>query len=142
VSSQGDETYAALSYIWGGTIMFKTTQRNINILKEEGASNKVQNPPIPATVKDAILLAAGIGLPYIQIDSLCIVQDDEDSRNIHLSSMAAIYVNARLTIVAAAGKNADHGIPGVPRGSRTRDELCRIIRTDSGLEMGGRADFL
>jgi hypothetical protein len=133
VCSHGDEAYAALSYVWGGTTMFRTTRRNRNILKEEGALNKVHNPPIPATVKDAILLAAEIGLPYIWIDSLCIVQDDEDSRNIHLSSMAAIYANAHLTIVAAAGKIADHGIPGVPGGSRTRDKPCHIIRTDSDL---------
>jgi hypothetical protein len=113
--------------------MFKTTRRNKNILKEEGALNNVHTPPIPATVKDAILLAAGIGLPYIWIDSLCIVQDDEDSSNIHLSSMAATYANARLTIVAAAGKNADHGIPGVPGGSRTCDKPCHIIQTESGL---------
>jgi hypothetical protein len=113
--------------------MFKTTKRNRETLQEEGALNRNHEPSISATVKDAILLAAAIGIPFLWVDSLCIVQDDEYSRNIHLSSMAVIYANASVTMIAAAGEDADYGIPGVLGGSRTRDKPCRIIQTNSDL---------
>ena len=133
VSSSGKENYTALSYIWGNTAMFKTTKRNRKTLQEDGVLNRDHEPSIPATVRDAILLTAEIGVPYLWVDSLCIVQDDDDSRNIHLSSMAAIYANTSVTLIAAAGEDVDHGILGVLGGSHTRDKPCRIIRTDSGL---------
>jgi exosome complex RNA-binding protein Rrp42 (RNase PH superfamily) len=96
--------------------------------------SSAHDPLVPATVSDAILLAAAIGVHYVWVDSLCIVQDDEKLDNVHLASMAAICANAYVTIVAAVGKDARHGIAGVPKGSHTRNLPCRIIQSEIGLK--------
>jgi hypothetical protein len=77
-----------------------------------------------------MLLTAAIDVRYLWVDSLCIVQDDENSRRVHLNSMDAIYANAYVKKVAAVGEDVRHGIPGVPNGSHTRNHPCRIIQAE------------
>jgi len=134
VDSCGMEEYAALSYVWGTSVFLKTTVSNVENLRREqsllhGGDSDYQ---LAATVKDAIRLAAAIGINYIWVDCLCIVQDDTQTINIHLKSMAAIYANAYVTFVVAAGKDASSGIPGAPGGSQARDFPCCTFDTRSG----------
>jgi hypothetical protein len=53
------------------------------------------------------------------VDCLCIVQDG-DSIGHSLKAMAAIYASAELTIVAAAGEDANYGLRGVGGPSQAR----------------------
>jgi hypothetical protein len=39
----------------------------------------------------------------------------------HLQSMSSIYAKATVTIVAAVGRDADYGLPGIVEPSRRRD---------------------
>ncbi|KAI3317197.1 hypothetical protein HD806DRAFT_527274 [Xylariaceae sp. AK1471] len=52
-----------------------------------------------------------MGERYLWADSLCIVQNMNDKHE-HMVMMEALYCGAVLTLVAAAGSHADHGIPG------------------------------
>jgi hypothetical protein len=54
-----------------------------------------------------------LGERYLWVDSLCIVQDDEESTQQCLDDMAAIYANAVLTIKAVEGNDANHGLHGI-----------------------------
>jgi hypothetical protein len=54
-----------------------------------------------------------IGERYLWVDSLCIVQDDPQEKHGQIANMDAIYGNAILTINAAAGQDANAGLPGV-----------------------------
>lgn len=56
---------------------------------------------LPQTINDAIVTTRGLGLDYLWVDALCIVQDDEDDRNKELPLMAHIYNSSYVTISAA-----------------------------------------
>ncbi|KAL1940733.1 hypothetical protein VTO73DRAFT_7774 [Trametes versicolor] len=78
VSTGGDHgEYLALSYVWGGDQVHKTTKRNISTY-EQGVSTSL----LPATIRDAISVTHTMGFQWLWVDSLCIVQDsDEDKRH-------------------------------------------------------------
>lgn len=49
------------------------------------------------------------------MDSTCIVQDDAEEQQQEIDSMGEIYTSACTTVVAAAARSADAGLPGVSR---------------------------
>ncbi|KAM0252880.1 hypothetical protein ACHAQJ_007510 [Trichoderma viride] len=85
--------YAALSYVWG--------QREDDLVEW------------PATVLDAVAVSRKLGLRYLWVDRLCIIQSDPVEKDYLVSRMTTIYEHAELTIVSAAGSGASHGLPGV-----------------------------
>ncbi|KAH7067363.1 heterokaryon incompatibility protein-domain-containing protein [Paraphoma chrysanthemicola] len=56
--------------------------------------------------RDAVAVARSLGVRYLWIDSLCIVQDDDEDKAAQISAMGAIYSNSYLTIAADCG--GDH----------------------------------
>ncbi|KAJ2997810.1 hypothetical protein NUW58_g533 [Xylaria curta] len=109
-----DVRYAALSYVWGQLQnILETTQANEQNLRQENALTSPSYAAlIPDTVRDAIELAYRLGIPYLWVDRLCIVQDDIDRKSPQLEQMSAIYANAYMTLVAADGDDANHGLRG------------------------------
>ena len=69
------------------------------------------------------------------MDIFCIVQDDEETKQRDLNSMASIYANAYFTIVAADGKDLNHGLRGIGGNAKPRNVNCGIIRFHDGQEM-------
>lgn len=114
--------------------MLKTTTSNVDDLRREGSlrAKSKHGCQVAATVRDAIRLAAALGIDRIWVDSLCIVQDDDQTRGIHLASMAAIYANAYVTFMTVEGRDARHGISGVPKGKRTCRRACCTLGFRSG----------
>ncbi|KAH8702721.1 heterokaryon incompatibility protein-domain-containing protein [Phaeosphaeriaceae sp. PMI808] len=55
--------------------------------------------------QDAISVTRRLGLQYLWIDSLCIVQDDIDDMRTQISNMGRIYQNSYLTIAADGFKD-------------------------------------
>jgi hypothetical protein len=100
--------YAALSYLWGGVSMLKTTKGNFDRLCRE---NGIQEDEIPLTVRDSIHFLRKIGWQYLWVDALCIIQDDDDDKKSQISKMQAIYRFADFTIVAASGDDSNSGLP-------------------------------
>jgi hypothetical protein len=81
---------------------------------------------IPITILNAIHFVRFLGERYLWVDSLCIVQDDdEDRKPEQLNSMAAIYANGSLNIVAADGSNAAYGLRGVRELSKPMERNIR-----------------
>lgn len=56
---------------------------------------------LPATIRDAITVTERLGIKYIWIDSLCIVQDDRQDKHAELGRMSQYYRNSFLTIAAS-----------------------------------------
>lgn len=112
--------YAALSYVWGRQEFFATRMSNVRSLEERGA---LRNPEyldkIPPTIKDAFHVTREIGMRYLWVDNLCIVQDDMEKKTATIKTMDLIYAAADLVIVAAGSETAFSGIAGVHPGSRT-----------------------
>ncbi|KAH9871969.1 hypothetical protein J1614_006228 [Plenodomus biglobosus] len=96
--------YACLSYCWGKKPLIGTTSDNI-----DAHSNDIPWKDLPKTYQDAITFAHNLGLEYMWIDSLCILQDsDEDWRN-EGGKMTQIYTNAHITLSAASSADAYEG---------------------------------
>ncbi|KAH7357309.1 heterokaryon incompatibility protein-domain-containing protein [Rhexocercosporidium sp. MPI-PUGE-AT-0058] len=134
VSASPDARYVALSYCWGQTAAIRSLKENITSLKAPGALLPDTTVfKIPATIADAMIFTRKAGERYLWVDSLCIIQDDYDTKELHLNSMAFIYANSLFTLVAADGSNADHGLHGV--GNRERDLTHHEIRLPSGTLM-------
>ncbi|KAM5345105.1 hypothetical protein ACJ41O_010967 [Fusarium nematophilum] len=72
---------------------------------------------LPQTILDTITTASRPGLEYIWIDSLCIMQDDEEEKLVDIAHMADIYSQADFTISASSaaavadGFLQDHPVP-------------------------------
>lgn len=62
---------------------------------------------------DAVEVTNKLGLQYLWVDRLCINQADDNEKAYLISKMTTIYEEAELTIVAAAGTGASHGLPGI-----------------------------
>jgi len=94
--------YIALSYRWGanaggGSTLLTTTTLLADRLKG------IPWQDIPQTFRDAIKLSWALGVRYLWIDSLCILQDDEADWDKEAASMAEVYENSFLTVAATLG---------------------------------------
>jgi hypothetical protein len=77
---------------------------------------------IPKTFRDAILVTRAIGIRYLWIDSLCIIQGDASDWQSEGGKMADVYSSALLTI-SAANSNGDSQGFLAPR----RFEYMRVV---------------
>lgn len=111
--SSDTSSYLTLSYTWGNVQCLKTNTGNLRRLKEPGSIHSRQALNIPQTVRDAMGVTEYLGERYLWVDSLCIIQDDQDSLSRHLSSMHRIYANSALCLVAYGGTDANHGLRGL-----------------------------
>ncbi|GAW11494.1 hypothetical protein ANO14919_008400 [Xylariales sp. No.14919] len=111
--------YAALSYVWGqvSSETLQATTENISNLEEEGILSR---RALPATIRDAIIACTELGIPYLWVDQLCILQDGKEEKLVQLNAMDKIYSEAYVTLVALAGDNALYGLPGVSQRQRGR----------------------
>ncbi|KAH8724354.1 heterokaryon incompatibility protein-domain-containing protein [Phaeosphaeriaceae sp. PMI808] len=109
--------YFALSYVWGGAVNLKTTTQNFGSHHQPGYL--ANNSLLPQTVADAILLTRHMGVRYLWVDCICVVQDSTQKHQ-DLANMDVIFSQAELTIVAAGSEDADSGLPGVRCGTRRR----------------------
>ncbi|XEU97315.1 hypothetical protein FSHL1_002601 [Fusarium sambucinum] len=95
--------YVALSHCWGRSPVLQTTTRNIT-----EHQNAIRFQSLPKNFQDAITITRSIGLQYLWIDSLCIVQDDNIDWEVESSKMASIYSDAYLVLAASqAGESSD-----------------------------------
>ncbi len=117
--------FLALSYVWGGRQKFQSTKANQHLLKQQGS---LRDAELPQTIQDAIDLVREIGEHYLWVDSLCIVQDDDDHKMIQIRSMDQIYNNAVAIIVCATGENADAGLVGFRAFSRKWTQYTAAIQ--------------
>lgn len=114
VSASKSWTYAALSYVWGdsGAQNLQAVLANVSRLEQKGG---LLLHELPQCILDALTVCKNLGVNFLWVDRLCIVQDDAQSKHGQIKQMGSIYASAVVTIVAAAGKDAGHGLVGVSR---------------------------
>lgn len=103
--------YATLSYCWGTDKFLTLTRDNINEFHIGISIEK-----LPTTFRDAIFVARKLGLQYIWIDALCIIQSDDDDSDwlIESSLMRSIYGNSYLNIAATSTMGAHSSLFSMP----------------------------
>ncbi|PMD38763.1 HET-domain-containing protein [Hyaloscypha variabilis F] len=121
-----DMRYVTLSYKWGETERPRLEKTSLPELQKPNSLAQMGHQ-IPETIRNAIDLARLLGEDYIWTDSLCIAQDDEATKFTELNQMAAIYANSTLTIIAAEGEDAEHGLLGLKDISKPRELKERWI---------------
>lgn len=96
--------YAALSHCWGGGVLLKTTTTNI-----EEHQHGIPEDRLPKTFLDAIYIARKLRIPFLWIDSLCIMQDAHEDWARESGRMGSYYSGAILTIAADCAADSSKG---------------------------------
>jgi len=113
--------FLALSYVWGPHENQPFKSLKSNSLDSHGELKELEIPPevkLPATIEDAIKITSELGIRYIWVDMLCLIQDDPDYMASQIPRMAEIYSSAIMTIIAAGSKDSWSPLPGLRAGSR------------------------
>lgn len=100
--------YAALSYCWGSPDQPPPPTTTSANLADRLAG--ISTEELPKTFKDAVALVRVLGIPYLWIDSLCILQDSKTDWERQAVEMGIYYARAQLVIGAAASDHPDGGI--------------------------------
>ncbi|KAI1087189.1 hypothetical protein F5B19DRAFT_476469 [Rostrohypoxylon terebratum] len=100
--------YAALSHCWGpdrDSSRFCTFDDNISQLRES-----IDFEWLPLTFRDAITVVRALGLvDYIWIDSLCIIQDNEQDWRDEAAKMEQVFSGSYFTIAASSARSSSEG---------------------------------
>lgn len=96
--------YVALSHCWGKAETLCTTTQNITQFMQS-----IDFSSLPKTFSDAIQVTRGIGIQYLWIDSLCIIQDDKEDWEYESAQMEQVFSFAYCTIGAGSSKSSEEG---------------------------------
>jgi hypothetical protein len=105
-SSGKRANYITLSHCWGNTEhqpVQTTTQTLLQHYKE------ISWEALGQTFRDAILITRELGLQFLWIDSLCIIQDSGSDWETESARMAEVYLNSLMTLAATASLNSSGG---------------------------------
>ena len=140
-SNEQASRYAALSYVWGRAdsddAFFKTLTANVEERSVPDFFARSENHArIPRTIRDAMGVARTLGLRYIWVDSLCIVQDGSGESWLEaIRKMDNVYGAAHVVICAADSRDAFAGIAGVETGRGPWGDVRTIEQIGEGLRL-------
>lgn len=98
--------YLTLSYCWGPNPTFiRLCQENLLQFRK-----CISIQDLPLTFREAIQVANELGIVYLWIDALCIIQDSPTDWEAESSQMADIYTYAYVHIAALASADAQSGL--------------------------------
>ena len=98
-------SWATLSHCWGGELPIRTTVGTL-----EARRKAISTDELPPTFRDAIKVTRKLGLRYLWIDSLCIIQDCREDWTRESIKMHEIYSKAAVNISASSTRDAKEGI--------------------------------
>ena len=96
--------YAALSYCWGAGNQVILTKSNIDDRRA-----RIESASLPKTIQDALVITRNIGLKYLWVDALCILQDSATDWETESARMGHVYNLALVTIQAAVAGDCREG---------------------------------
>ncbi len=104
--------YIALSYCWGAESQGAMKRGVDGERRTVKANIGRRQQPFPTTdlrktIQDVVILAKGIGVQYIWVDSVCIIQDSDVDWATEASLMARVYSNSYFTLCSLAASHAD-----------------------------------
>jgi Pyruvate/2-oxoacid:ferredoxin oxidoreductase delta subunit len=104
ISNGAVADYVALSHCWGQVTHLKTTRDSL----EERMKGLEWNM-LSQTFQDAIISTGTLGLRYLWIDSLCILQDDVEDWELESGRMADVYSGAYVVFGATYSPDGSMG---------------------------------
>lgn len=99
-------SYAALSHCWGDPSHppITTTTTNLAVRK-----TRIAFDDLTKSFQDAVTITRKLEIPYLWIDSLCIIQDSKSDWEKEASKMATVYVGAVVTLSALGSPDSNGG---------------------------------
>jgi len=117
--------YATLSYSWGSSGFAMTTSGNY-----EEMTLGFDRKRLPIAFRDAADMARSLGIRYLWIDTLCIVQDSSTDWEEQAARMGQIYEGAAITIAASLSTDPHHSL------FQEREQIYEEIELMSGFQRG------
>lgn len=108
--------YATLSYCWGSAKPLSTTKANLS-----ARLHHIPEHSLPVVFRQAVQLARNLDIPYIWIDSLCIIQDSVEDWEAESQRMWLYYENGSVNFAAGTSDN-----PDTPFTKHIQDKWCPI----------------
>lgn len=116
--------YITLSYTWGTDNAFSLNRKNL-----ETFFDRIDFDSLPKTFQDAVIICRQLGIAYLWIDALCIIQTDKDDWDREASGMASVYAGSTLTIAAAHAESSNSGF--LHHRSPLNQHDCRVSKSDT-----------
>jgi hypothetical protein len=114
--------YATLSHCWGTLNFLKLTQNSL-----ESFMASIPAEELTRTFTDAISITRELGIDYLWIDSLCIIQDSSEDWEKESALMCSIYSGSKINIAAAAAHDGTEGCfcqsPGYTKSVHVEDAV-------------------
>ena len=120
-SSGESARYVALSYCWGKDTPLSTTNSTL-----EDRKRSIAFESLPKTYQDAVIITRKLGVRYLWIDSLCILQDSQEDWSRESAKMRSIYANSFVAIAADSATDCRDGFLRSAQGKHTSISIqCR-----------------
>ncbi|KAM0438638.1 hypothetical protein ACHAPT_001391 [Fusarium lateritium] len=119
------DPYIALSHRWGGIDTFCTTVDNF-----EERLKDIQYSQLPKTFQHAVVTTWNLGVEYLWIDSLCIIQRLAQDWRQESTKMENVFAYAYCTLAATSAKDCNQGFL-----SRSAEGTIKITDPESNLPL-------
>ncbi|KAI1748947.1 heterokaryon incompatibility protein-domain-containing protein [Xylaria castorea] len=100
--------YASLSYCWGSLVeaasQYRTTRQNL-----QQRLAQIDIARTTTVIKDAADVCKALGIRYLWVDSVCIIQDDNVDWEQEAAQMSNVYRNCALTICPMSSSSCSQG---------------------------------
>jgi hypothetical protein len=90
------DVYATLSYRWSSETDFVLTTLNY-----EDYRSQVPQKSLPRTIREAVEICRSLGVRYLWVDALCVIQGDSKDFMHEVAQMGSIYANSVFTLEAS-----------------------------------------
>ena len=100
--------YCALSYCWGPR---KDAKSQTRVVKNniQQYTESLDFDVLSSVLKDAVKVTRSLSIPYLWVDSLCILQDNISDWQRQCSQMNDIYGKARVTLIVTSSRTCKEG---------------------------------
>jgi Heterokaryon incompatibility protein (HET) len=97
--------YATLSHSWGGILAKKLVKESIHDFQRG-----IRVGDLPKTFREAIHVTRKLGVKYLWVDALCVIQDSEKDWLVESSKMGEIYLDSYINLAATASGDSRGGL--------------------------------
>ncbi|KAI0479902.1 heterokaryon incompatibility protein-domain-containing protein [Xylaria cf. heliscus] len=119
--------YLTLSHCWGLSQPTRLTKDNLSEFLQPSSVLS-----LPETYQHAITIAHSLNFRYLWIDSLCIIQDDEEDWKAQSQLMGLVYQNAACNIAATWAADSDDGCFSYRNPDMVRQCFVTLSQTTNG----------
>jgi hypothetical protein len=125
-----DNKYVALTHRWGDPAL----HGNLHFLSNEKLErwqNHLDLRILPQTFRDAVKITRSLGIRYLWVDALCIIQDDDADLQAQIGKMEDVFRCAYVTLSATCATGSDDGFLRTERKPRRHYPLSYANQSGS-----------